>query len=74
MTNAEIDIRNKSLADAIADRAHEMYASVNKINMTALEGCAIGTRIELELLNMSLIGITSMLGEIAKRLPEAPHA
>lgn len=60
MTNAEIDTRLRALADAIPRRAKELGAYTPAIDR------------ELELMNMSLMAIWTMLGEIAKRLPETP--
>lgn len=60
MLNEEIDIRLEKLAGYIP--VHE-----KKIRSTTELG-KIG--VELELLNMSMMAVFTMLGEIAKRLPE----
>lgn len=59
MTNDEIDIRLKALALVIPKKAA----------MLTVDGVP-GFERELELLNMNAMAIWSMLGEIAKRLPE----
>ena len=61
MDNKEIDTRLKLLADYISQ-----HAQVVAVGETGIDKAAA----ELELMNMSLMGITAMLGEIAKRLPE----
>lgn len=58
MTNKEIDIRLKALADCLPFHYEKIKDKHSKIEC------------ELELLNMSMIAIFAMLGEIAKRLPE----
>lgn len=62
MNNKEIDIRLRKLSEAIVKRS----AKTMPKNKTDLGIIAY----ELELLNMSAMGIMAMLGEIAKRLPE----
>ena len=58
MTNAEIDIRLRTLADYLPKLADNRKANgVDQVHT------------ELELMNMQLIALTAMLGEIAKRLP-----
>jgi len=61
MTNTEIDIRLKTLADYLPKLADNRKANgVDQVHT------------ELELMNMqliALIALTAMLGEIAKRLP-----
>lgn len=59
MTNEEIDIRLKAMASAMTDHAKELM----RIKTPEVAR-------ELELLNMSGMMIWTMLGEIAKRLPE----
>jgi hypothetical protein len=59
MTNEEIDIRMKALGEATWRR--EKILSDQGIQKRD---------IELELLNMSMVGIYVMLAEIAKRLPD----
>jgi len=59
VTNDEIDRRLKALALAIPEYAHKLMA--RGVDPVARE---------LELLNMNLMGVSAMLGEIAKRLPE----
>lgn len=63
MTNEEIDMRLRVLALAIPKRKENLLRR-DKENSVDL------VRDELELANMSLVGIWTMLGEIAKRLPE----
>lgn len=59
MTNEEIDTRLKTLADQIpAWEQHLRMTDVPKIER------------ELEILNMSIMAVWAMLGEIVKRLPE----
>lgn len=60
MTNEEIDIRLKAVADFLPSHA-ELKKRIGQE----------GIQTELELLNMSAITIFIMLGEIAKRLPES---
>ena len=62
MDNKEIDTRLVALADCISQNAQQI--AVGKTGVEKIAG-------ELELMNMSLMGITAMLGEIAKRLPES---
>lgn len=57
MTNEEIDIRLSGVAEAMPDLVNDLDNGVAK---------------ELELLNMSMMAVFTMLGEIAKRLPEQP--
>jgi len=59
VTNEEIDLRLRALADAIPRHAYKLMA----------DGAQPVAR-ELELLNMSVMAVFAMLGEIAKRLPE----
>lgn len=59
MTNKEIDIRLKALADYLPIHYKKIKDEHPKIEC------------ELELLNMSMMAVFAMLGEIAKRLPEA---
>jgi hypothetical protein len=59
MTNDEIDVRLKFLAQAIPQHAQKL--TDKKRDHLARE---------LELLNMGVTAIYVMLGEIAKRLPE----
>ena len=61
MTNKEIDIRLRAMADAIPAQQQSGWNELDR--MYAIQ-------IELELLNMSAMTIFTMLGEIAKRLPE----
>ena len=60
MNNNEIDNRLKSLAEYLPKHfeARNPKEPMGKI------------AVELELLNMSMVAVFSMLGEIAKRLPE----
>jgi len=67
MRNEEIDIRLKLFARAIPN--HEA-ALRNKTKGIGSEFRLDQIRNELELLNMNLMPIWEMLGEIAKRLPE----
>lgn len=60
MKNKEIDIRLNAISNSI--EGHE------KVIRSNTEMGKIG--VELELLNMSMMTIYVMLGEIAKRLPE----
>lgn len=62
MTNEEIDIRLKDMARALPHHAKKMIDRSNMMTTTP--------RDEMELMNMSLMTIWVMLGEIAKRLPE----
>lgn len=71
MTNDEIDIRLRMLADAIPKRAEMLYERAHQARFQIDESLLDGIRTELELLNMSMIGVFTMLGEIAKRLPES---
>lgn len=59
MTNEEIDLRLRALAQGIPLHAKELMR----------RGRDPVAR-ELELLNMSAMAVWAMLGEIAKRLPE----
>lgn len=59
MTNEEIDFRLKAMSIAIPDHAKRLMS---------IETPEIAR--ELELLNMSVMTIWVMLGEIAKRMPE----
>lgn len=59
MNNKEIDIRLKAMAEEL----HNHYERKIKYH-PKLE-------VELELLNMQIMVVFAMLGEIAKRLPEA---
>jgi hypothetical protein len=61
MTNEEIDIRLKLLAEAIPQYAMKLIKENNGQKSIL---------IELELMNMNLLAVWTMLGEIAKRLPE----
>lgn len=63
MTNDEIDIRLRRLAAVLPTHAAEL-------DRRGVDPVAR----ELELMNMQLIGINAMLGEIAKRLPGDAHA
>jgi hypothetical protein len=65
MTNKGIDERLKDLADAIPVLAEQRYEAICQE-----PGGDSPISIELELLNMSVMAIFTMLGEIAKRLPE----
>lgn len=68
MTNDEIDLRLKKLADCLPQHAKRLYGCIDgDRNDAPLKEI----RAELELHNASMIGIFAMLGEIAKRLPEA---
>lgn len=60
MTNKEIDARLKGLAKQIPDWEEHLR---NVMGSPKVER-------ELEIMNMSLMAIWTMLGEIAKRLPE----
>lgn len=59
MTNKEIDIRLQTLA-AYLPELHQLRMSQGNDRIA----------VELELLNMQMMALTAMLGEIAKRLPE----
>ncbi len=59
MTNKEIDIRLKALADQIPAWVNERKRQGQDQIVTELEG-----------ISMSLMAVWAMLGEIAKRLPE----
>lgn len=63
MTNEEIDTRLKLLSQAIPLHAKKL------LEMNEGKRTVVG---ELELMNMSLMAIWAMLGEIAKRLPPEP--
>jgi hypothetical protein len=59
MTNREIDLKLKVLANEIPLQEKELRENgVPKIER------------ELDLMNITLVAIVKMLGEIAKRLPE----
>lgn len=60
MTNKEIDIRLMKLTNAMTELVKRRYLDQEKDPLA----------IELEALNMSAIAVFTMLGEIAKRLPE----
>ncbi len=66
MTNDEIDLRLKTLAEYMPKHAQHLY----KMTQGYGDESTLGVRNELELVNMSLMAISAMLGEIAKRLPE----
>lgn len=65
MTNQEIDARLGALADAIPNHADRLIRGNDGQR---------SVQIELELLNMSMMAVFAMLGEIAKRLPEPKDA
>ena len=68
MTNDEIDIRLKRLSEALPN--HAIKIGLIKKDIPSIKKIAG----ELELLNMSMFAVWTMLGEIAKRLPEENDA
>lgn len=68
MKNAEIDLRLKALSRLIPERAQTLYKKFHDRGIS--DNSAEAIRVELELLNMGVMAIWTMLGEIAKRLPE----
>jgi hypothetical protein len=65
MTNDEITVRLKQLAKAIPEHAQRIGAH-DKGNLPHRK-----IALELELLNMQMLAVWSMLGEIAKRLGDS---
>lgn len=64
MTNDEIDLRLKLLAEEIPNQARLIGLEDGQIDDTRKIAC------ELELFNMHMFAVWTMLAEIAKRLPE----
>ena len=69
MNNAEIDARLRLLSQALPEHAQKLSELAKRRAASAVDaGDAIAR--ELEILNMSMMAVFTMLGEIAKRLPE----
>lgn len=72
MTNEEIDTRLKLLSlTALPEQADKRYTNLRRNGLGSIGESGIA--IELELLNMSMMAVYAMLGEIAKRLPEVKN-
>jgi hypothetical protein len=65
MTNEEIDIRLKALSKYLPEHFERQKDSITATSRTRVD-------VELELLNMTMTAVFTMLGEIAKRLPIPP--
>lgn len=68
MKNDELDLRIKLLAQEVPKVAQRRYEGGKIFRNQQHESSAIS--IELELLNMQIMGLTLVLTELVKRLPE----